>query len=173
MNDLPPRRLGTMLGMILCRIVVPAWIMTGAVFKLVEAKPSLLPRGIIQDGARLGVNLDYLLATLISLEFFAALVIFFVGRLARVTALVMMSIFVLVLIREIAAGRTSCGCLGAASPSPWVMLAVDGVILLGLIFLKPRPLAMLDRARWPYVAVAILSLAAAATSFAMLIPRGG
>ena len=54
-----------LLGFFLVRLVVPAWIMTGAIFKLVEGKASLLPSNIFEIGVKqMGIPGYPLLATL-------------------------------------------------------------------------------------------------------------
>ena len=41
-----PTRPGTLAGTVLCRLVVPAWILAGAAFKLWERNPQLLPKPV-------------------------------------------------------------------------------------------------------------------------------
>lgn len=131
----PPAR-GNVLGTALVRLVVPLWVLTGAMFKLVEAKPRLLPRTLL-DMADGRVSLELFLATLIGLEFLAAAVMLFIRPLARAMATFMLVCFCAILLAEIMNGSATCGCLGAWSPSPWVMLAIDGTLLLGVLLLKP------------------------------------
>jgi hypothetical protein len=155
---------------VLLRAIVPLWICAGATFKLLEGNPGLLPKGILIDAHKLGINLDALLATLISIEYVAAIAIVFLPRLARPTAIFMLAVFCLVLLREIAAGNTSCGCLGAKSPSPFVMLIIDGAMLAGILLLKPRRWTTAPARRWPVAAAIVLAGAAAGTSFGWLLP---
>ena len=61
----------------------------------------------------------------------AVAVCVFLPRFARLMAGWMLCVFVAVLAAEIARGATSCGCLGAWSPPPWVMLAIDGSLATG------------------------------------------
>ena len=56
---------------------------------------------------------------------------------AWLAALATLSVFALVTLEAVSAGRSSCGCLGAASPLPGVMLAIDVVFLA--LFLLQRP----------------------------------
>ncbi len=126
--------LGPKIGLILTRAVVPGWVVTGAVFKLVENSPRTLPRETILNVAdQFHVNLYYLLATLIGLEFLAVAVMVCLSRLARPMAIFMLSAFCLILIGELTFGNfSSCGCLGTYSPPPWVMLIIDGAPRLHL-----------------------------------------
>ena len=118
-------------GTLLSRIVVPLWIFIGAVFKLAETSPRTLPRiSILNPASHYDIDLYWLLAVLISLEFLAVSVMFFLKPFARVMAIFMLTSFCLILLNEIRGGATSCGCLGTFSPSPWMMLSIDGVLLL-------------------------------------------
>jgi hypothetical protein len=135
---LPSGPLAEKVGFVLTRVVVPLWIVTGAAMKLWEKSPKLLPKNIWTTADDWGVNLYWLLFVLIGLEFFAVAVIWLLPRFARFMAIWMLSLFCLILVGEILAGNTKCGCLGAASPSPWVMLAIDGALLLGVLLLRPR-----------------------------------
>jgi len=153
--------------------VIPAWIIVGATFKLVEGTPKHLPREILLDAKHLGIDLNVLLAMLISLEYLAAIAMILVGRVARLASAFMMAAFCAILVREIATGSSDCGCLGAFSPSPWMMLAIDGTLLLGVVLLRPRPLpGGIDAARWPAVAASAAILATTGTSFGLLVPWG-
>ena len=136
------------LGQILSRVVVPGWVLTGALFKLYESSPKLLPKETILKVANdLGIDLNVLLAVLIGLEFFAVAVMLCLARLARPMAIFLLSVFCLILLGEMALGNlTNCGCLGANSPPPWVILLIDGGLLFGVL-----PLAI-------YVLVALTTL---------------
>jgi len=126
------------LGFLMCRIVVPLWILTGVVFKLSAVTPKKLPGTMVDIAMEQGIDLFQLLWVLVSLEIFAAAVLFFVGRLARPMAIWMLTCFCAILLWEISTGAENCGCLGPASPPPWVMLAIDGGMLL-LVLLGGRP----------------------------------
>ncbi|MHC4992562.1 MAG: MauE/DoxX family redox-associated membrane protein [Planctomycetota bacterium] len=125
------------IGFALTRIVVPLWILAGAAFKLFERTPSNLPSQFVETAKTLGIDLGLLLRTLISLEFLAIVVMVLVGRWARAMAIFMMSCFCLILINELIRQATSCGCFGSIKMHPGVMLAIDGALLLGVIFFKP------------------------------------
>lgn len=162
------RAAGT-IGTLLCRGVVPLWILTGAVFKLVERDPKNLPKNIVENAMKLDLDLFVLLRTLIGLEFLAAGVMLFVPRLSRVMALFMLSMFCLILIGEMATGNiTSCGCFGKVPIAPWQMLIIDGLLLTGVILFKPRKDAMAAGARparWPVVAALVWIVAGFGAAF--------
>lgn len=125
------------IGFLLTRFIVPLWVLSGAMMKLIEKSPKLLPKNIWTTALERGMDLYVLLFVLIALEFFAIAVMFFLPRFARLMAIWMLACFCVILIGEILAGNTACGCLGAYSPSPYVMLAIDGVLLLLVLLFKP------------------------------------
>ena len=161
-------------GVILSRVVVPGWVLAGAVFKLVEASPRTLPRETILNVAdSLGLDLYVLLATLIAIELVAVALMLTLAWLARPVAIFMLSVFCLVLIGEMMQGNvTSCGCLGAYSPPPWIMLAIDGTLLLGVLVFDPATLALAAPTRTPAVMAVLLSLVGIVTSYGIVIPAG-
>ncbi len=123
-------------GAVLCRIVVPAWVLTGAVFKLLSGTPATLPQLFQSTAKDLGIAMDPLLYTLIGLELFAVGVMLCIGRFARLMAGFMLGSFVLILIGEIINRAESCGCFGGTIEiKPWQMLTIDGALLLGVIVL--------------------------------------
>ncbi len=156
------------IGRVLARAVVPAWVLTGAVFKLVERTPNNLPSQIVSTARDLGVDLDILLRTLIGLEFMAAAVMIFVARLARPAAIFMLACFCAILVGELWAQSGSCGCFGSIKIHPGVMLAIDGALLLGVVFFRPPAGAGAEREpRWPLVAAALAIAAGFGASFGM------
>jgi hypothetical protein len=187
-----PRRIGPMVGTILVRAAVPVWILTGALFKLLEAMPRYLPAQVRGDAMRAGIDLMLLLAVLISLEFLAIAVMVFLGRYARAMAIFMLSCFMLILLRDmyvviadavakaaadgssaregITAGLESmkCGCFGSKSPPLYVMLAIDGGLLLLVSIFRPLPAPRPSRAA--IVAAAVFVAAATAVTFVRIRP---
>ena len=160
------------LGFALVRGVVPLWVLTGAVFKLVEGTSKNLPKSIIDVAGQLQLNLDWLLATLIALEIIAAGIMIFVGRWARPMAVAVLSAFCLILIAEVSRGEKSCGCFGSITIPPVVMLAIDGTQLLGCLLIGRGLLVGRETtARVPRgaaLAASAWTVAGLALSFAML-----
>ncbi len=134
---LPSGRVAQTLGFLLCRVIVPLWVAAGVATKLHAASPKLLPKNIWTIALERGVGLYDLLFLVIALEFFAIAVMVFLPRFARFMSIWMLSVFVVILIGEIVAGNTACGCLGSFSPSPWAMLAIDAGLLLLVALFKP------------------------------------
>ncbi len=154
----------------LSRIIVPLWVGTGAIFKLVESDPRLLPKTIYEPAvSTFHLNLDWLLAVLIGLEFLAVGVMVFLPRLARSMAAFMLGCFCLILVGEIMKGNAHCGCLGNISPSPWVMLGIDGALLLGILGFKPAPSYKAMLPRNPLIGATIVCLLGFGLSIAQII----
>jgi hypothetical protein len=169
-----PAPSGPKIGWFLCRVVVPLWVAAGAVFKLMELSPRTLPKETILDLANhWGIDLYSLLATLISLEILAAVVMLMVARLARPMAIIVLAVFCVILIGELVQGNlTNCGCFGDIPIPPWVMLAIDGPLLLGVLLFDPTPVMPATPARWPVAGAVVLVLAGSAATFWRVIPAG-
>lgn len=128
-------------GSLLIRLFVPAWIMFGAISKVQGATPKSLPRSILDAGGVFGFKDHFLLlALLVAIEFFFIGIMFFVPKLARIAAIIILSIFLVVLCVEmfVYGNYESCGCFGEKSLAPTTMFAIDFGLLLGIVIFKPR-----------------------------------
>lgn len=147
---------GSIIGTLLVRILVPLWVVAGASVKLYTLNPKLLPEPVllvVRDSARLfGVTdlnwwLGFSLRSMIGVEIMLALVMFASPRLARFAASFILTVFLAVLVATMAMAANrdgisaiwsgSCGCFGSVSPPPLGMFAIDALLLLGVIFLRP------------------------------------
>lgn len=159
---------------LLLRVLIPLWVLAGAVFKLIERDPSLLPTQIIawfkannhQDWAGPFMRLA------IAVEIIAAALMIFVPKLSRSVAIAILSLFCAILIIELRANAESCGCMGNVSMPPWLMLTIDGGLLLGAIVLGflgmkgPKPEAGAPKSAMPGVAIAaVVSIVGAGLAF--------
>jgi len=129
------------IGALLVRVVIPAWIIFGAYQKLQGATPKSLPRSILDAGGIFGFEDHYLLlAILIAVEFVFIGFMLFSPKLARISAIIIMTIFLLVLCVEmfVYGNYESCGCFGEKSIAPPTMFAIDFALLLGIVICKPR-----------------------------------
>ncbi len=129
------------LGTLLVRLFVPVWIIFGAYSKLQGATPKSLPRSILDAGGVIGFQDHYLLlAILVAIEFVFIGFMLFSPKLARVAAIDILSIFLVVLGVEMFAygNYESCGCFGEKSLAPTTMFAIDFALLLGIVIFKPR-----------------------------------
>ncbi len=166
------RAMGPKIGLLLTRFIVPGWVLTGALFKLTEATPkNLPPKTILAFAGRAGIDLYVMLATLVGIEFLAVAIMLMVARLARPVAIFMLSIFCLVLIAEMVQGNVkSCGCLGNVEMPPWLMLAVDGSLLLAVLAFDPSSLYRASEPRWPVVAAILAAAGGFYWSFTSILP---
>lgn len=161
------------IGLVIVRVVVPLWVLSGALFKITERSPKLLPKNFIQQVESMGLDLYWVLAVLIAVEFAAVSVMLLVPKLARAAAVFMLGAFCLVLLNEMRAGNMeSCGCLGSASPPPWMMLIVDFILLMGVVIFKPHPLQLTSqRLGWTLTSGAVLIGSGAA--FGLVLSEAG
>jgi len=144
----PPFDVRGTIGLLLVRFIVPVWIAAGALFKLWERNPKLLPEPVRNvslwiaqrvgvKGDDLGAFFDHTLRFLIGTELALVLVMLLLPKFARLTAIFVLTMFVLVLVGVLIGGGDDCGCFGSGGPPPWAMLLIDCVLLLGVVFCKP------------------------------------
>lgn len=133
------------------------WILAGALFKLFLGTPADLPATIRRLPLELG--LTYNLA--ITAELCVAGLTLLRPRWAWLPLCAMLLVFDWVLVGQISAGETSCGCFGSAIPiSPWTMLAVDTLLLAAILGARPwRPTARGGAGVVPLIAVAAVAVA--------------
>ncbi|MBG85130.1 MAG: hypothetical protein CMJ40_11375 [Phycisphaerae bacterium] len=132
-----------MIGTLVVRVVVPAWILAGVLLKFGSRDPALMPKQFRGIAHGMSLDLKTTLAIVLIIEICAIAVMLFNRNWSRLTALLMLSVFVIVLAMELITGNmTNCGCLGSYSPPPWVMLLIDCVLLLLVITMNPSPLGM-------------------------------
>jgi hypothetical protein len=140
-----------MIGMLVSRIAVPLWLLTGAGIKLWERSPMLLPSPV-RDTLKAIANamgqggetefaafLDLALRVIVSAEFALAAAMMTLPAISRRIAIPMLSMFVLILLAVVARGEASCGCFGSKGPPPWVVLAGDVALLVLAIRFRPAP----------------------------------
>ena len=173
-------------GTAISRGVVPAWVFAGAVFKLMERDPMLLPppvRTVIMElGTALGVQnlsawLAFSMRAIIGVELAAVAVMVLFPRVSRMVAAGILSLFLVVLSVTLWQGFerggvsgmfSDCGCFGSKGPPAPVMFLLDA-LLLGLVIAFRVPLS----AHWPKIerrmigVTAAVALAGAAVAFAV------
>ena len=126
------------LGWIVLRVLVPAWLVTGALFKLLENSPANLPEPVIKMAGALGLDLAFVLHYSVAVELVVAGVIVLLPRLARKAAIALLGFFAVILVWETVTGAATCGCFGSVTVPPWVTLLIDGSLFLAVLFLAPR-----------------------------------
>ncbi len=136
MSGMTSRRIG--IGWIVLRVLVPLWLVTGAVFKFLENSPANLPEPVIKLAGTLGLDLGFVLHYSVAVELVVAGVIVLLPRLARKAAIALLGFFAVILVWETVTGAATCGCFGSVTVPPWVTLLIDGSLFLAVIFLAPR-----------------------------------
>lgn len=170
-------------GTLLVRVIVPLWLIAGGAVKLWERNPQLLPKPVtdVTDWifvSGMGISreryLDPAMRGMVAVEFAIALVMMLgPARVARWLGASVLALFCLILGVLIASGAAQCGCFGASGPSPTVMIAIDGALLAGLLFLAPASKAA--TAASPPLSILRLGAIAVAigAAVAFLVPQKG
>ncbi len=133
--------------------LIAAWVLTGAVFKLVWGTPALLPE-VVRD-LPLELGLTYKLA--IGIELAIVAIALSKPRWGWVLQAMLLVVFDLVLTTQIRAGVENCGCFGGkfSMPPKW-MMAIDTALLAALLLAKPW--RNLGRGLGPIVPVALAAV---------------
>ena len=136
-----------------------AWILAGALAKLFLGTPKDLPE-VVRKMSPFGLDLTFHLV--IGVELAMVSIAWIRPRLAWPLVLALFAFFDFVLVRQLSAGASSCGCFGASiKVSPWLMLSVDSALILSMLASRPWSAA-------PRPAGSLLPLAAAfLVSFAL------
>ena len=131
------------IGDVLVRIILPVFIASGALAKVLYGSPYELPQFILYYArAVLGIGELHTFLIVVATELCLALTLALQRRWALPLSRIILGGFIVVLLLQwLDASRhgkpASCGCFGAASPPIGTMLAVEGV-MLGLTFVLPR-----------------------------------
>ncbi|MDZ4754011.1 MAG: hypothetical protein SGJ11_05890 [Phycisphaerae bacterium] len=149
-----------LIGTALCRFIVPIWLLAGAIFKLWDMNPNVLPKPVLNAvfGMADLLAIEDLpswlmlnMRTMIGIELALVGIMLFVPRLARAAAILILSVFTVVMVLEIVPVFSSkafardawatllkpCGCFGAWSPPAIVTLAIDLTFLIGCLMCRP------------------------------------
>ena len=134
----------------MCRAIVPAWLFTGALVKLLDGTPALLPKPVrgaytwmanlvgMGDEADLTRFFDIALRGTISMEFTLAAAMILLPKFSRALAALVLMLFVGILTSVVISGDASCGCFGSKGPPPIVVLIIDATMLACVLLFKPR-----------------------------------
>jgi hypothetical protein len=164
---------GGTIAVAFARVLVPLWLLTGAVLKLVDLSPTHLPASMIKWCGGLGIDLMFVLRFTIAAELIVAAVMIILPPLARWIGVAMLLTFVPVLIGDLVLGASSCGCFGAIKVSPWVTLVTDITFLFGLLVLGRREPRLALTAELPtsrVLIVGIWSLVSVVVAFGLSAP---
>lgn len=151
-------RMSATVAILLARVVVPLWLLVGAVLKLADASPTHLPVALIRWAGALGVDLGFVLRFSIAVELAVVGVMWLLPRLARPVGIAMLTAFLPVLIGDVVLGASSCGCFGAVEVHPGITLVMDVSFLLGLWLLGRNVDQLAVRPELPTLAVVAAGL---------------
>lgn len=168
-NSVTARAAGT-LAVLLARVVVPLWLLVGALLKLADASPSHLPVALIKWLGGLGVDLTWFLRFSIGVELTVVGVMWLLPRLARPVGIAMLVSFLPVLIGDVALGASSCGCFGPVQVHPGISLVMDVTFLVGLWLLGRHAEQLATGASLPtlpVVAAGLWTIASFALAFGL------
>jgi hypothetical protein len=163
----------TSLALILARIIVPGWLLAGAILKWMDGSPSNLPVTLVKGLGGLGIDLLFVLQFSIAVELTVAGVMWLLPRLARPVGIAMLAAFLPVLVADVFMGAASCGCFGAVKMHPGITMTMDLMFLLGLWFFGKRvpSLQMTDsQPTWRVVAAGAVTLVSFAVAFGPKAP---
>lgn len=121
----------------LALLLAVAWLLAGALFKLVAGSPNDLPR-TIQEFPLLKPEWTFRLAIGVELSIGALALVR--PRIGWILIVLLFAFFDFLLYQLIEAGETSCGCFGGNAPewlTPVVMMVIDSVLLLGVLVTRP------------------------------------
>lgn len=109
------------------------WLLLGAAAKLFAGTPKDLPQ-LVHDLTPFDIDLTFRLV--IGVELALVCLAFFKPRVAWLPLVLLFVFFDFILASQL--GEKSCGCFGGSiTVPPWVMLAIDSLVLLALIVTKP------------------------------------
>ena len=169
-EDAGPGKLRSSVAVLLARVIIPLWLGTGAVLKIMDGSPSNMPHALVKWLGGLGMDLRFVLEFSIAVELVVVGAMVLLPGLARFVGIAMLGFFLPVLIGDIALGASSCGCFGAVQVPPWVTLATDLFFLFALVFLAHGVDALKTtrlQPTWRVVAVGIWSVLMVAVAFGL------
>ncbi len=182
---------GSILGSLVCRVLVPVWVAAGAAFKLGSLNPNVLPKPVMESvkemadlfGVSFGTFLPLAFRSMIAVELICVGFMLFAPRLARLVAASLLLLFIAILVVDITwvirsssfaskgmrALLEPCGCFGAWSPPSIVTFAIDAVLLAGVCMFKQGPIARATP-KWPVSGIATVASIVVGTGLAFGVP---
>ena len=111
------------------------WLLTGALYKLFDGSPNDLPPSLVE---RSPFDMFDTFRYAILIELSVVGLVLTVPRLGWVLLAGTFATFLAILVPLAMEGADSCGCFGSTlTIKPWMMMLVDGALLLLLLFSKP------------------------------------
>jgi len=145
-------------GVVITRVLVPLWLLVGAVLKFVDDSPANLAAVLVKFLGDTGVDLLFVLRFNVGVELVVVGVIWLLPMLARPLALVMLGAFFPILLGDVLLGASSCGCFGSVQVHPAITMVVDGAFFLGVLLLGRRAPSLAVTATLPTLRTVIAGL---------------
>jgi hypothetical protein len=173
-TDVSEAGLRSTMAILVARVIVPLWILVGAVAKLSSGSASELPAALVKWAGAANIDLMFVLRFGVAVELTVVAVAWLVPSLARMVGIVMLTAFVPILVGDVLMGASSCGCFGAVKVHPGITLVVDVALLGALVFLG-RGVESLRLGptlpTWRTVAAGLATVAAFAVAFGLMGPK--
>jgi hypothetical protein len=134
-SDLTEAGLRSTVSVLTARILVPLWILAGALTKLASGSAADLPAALVKWAGAAHVDLMFVLRFGVAVELAVVAVAWLVPSLARTVGIAMLTVFLPILAGDVLMGASSCGCFGAVKVHPGITLIVDVALLASLLFL--------------------------------------
>ena len=116
------------------RVIVPLWILVGALTKLSSGSAADLPAALVKWAGAVNIDLMFVLRFGVAVELTVVAVAWLVPSLARLVGIAMLTVFLPILVGDVLMGASSCGCFGAVTVHPGITLVVDVALLAALVF---------------------------------------
>jgi len=134
-RDLSEAGLRSTVAVLTARVIVPLWILAGALTKLASGSAADLPAALVKWAGSAGLDLMFVLRFGVAVELTVVAVAWLVPSLARTVGIAMLTAFLPILVGDVLMGTSSCGCFGAVKVHPGITLVVDLALLAGLVLL--------------------------------------
>lgn len=124
-------------GDLITRAIVPLWLSSGAMLKLLTGSPLDLPLVVQWVFGRMGVQPWPAQMVVVAIELVLALLIAMHARAARPLALLTLVGLVVIATDQVTHSANTCGCFGTLAVPAWLVLVIDAVLLI-LVAVLPR-----------------------------------
>ncbi len=133
--------------------IAAAWLLAGAAFKLFSGNPNFMPP-LVRVITPFTLVLTYHVA--ISIELALVSLALLKPRLGWAPIAALFVFFLVLLVDMMIQGQASCGCFGESfSMPPAAMLAIDGIVLGGVLATRPWSSLTGPGAPWAVTALAL------------------
>ncbi len=116
--------------------IASLWLLAGALFKLFKGSPADLPPNLVELVGRSQITLFFKAA--IAIELAVVVLVWLKPKFGWFFLAGNFAVFIAVLFPLALEGAESCGCFGGSiTISPWLMIGIDGTLLLAILATRP------------------------------------